>query len=167
MKSMTKDNLKAAFAGESQAHMKYAAFSAKAARDGWANVAKLFEAISYAELVHATNHLRVLGGIEGSPANLATAIAGETYEVQEMYPAFQAVAELHGEKAAWQTMHWAVEAEKGHAEMYGTAKAAVEEGKDIDIDQVYVCGRCGWTGIGEPPDECPICNAKKDLFRLF
>lgn len=167
MKEMTRDNLKAAFAGESQAHMKYAAFADKAAKEGWPNVAKLFQAISYAEMVHATNHLRVLGGIEDSTANLAAAIAGENYEVDEMYPAFKAVADLQNEKKAWQSMHWAVEAEKGHAEMYAEAKGAVGAGKDIELDQVYVCGRCGWTGSGEPPDECPVCRAKKDLFRLF
>jgi len=167
MKSMTTDNLKAAFAGESQAHMKYAGFAAKAAKEGWPNVAKLFEAISYAELVHATNHLRVLGGIGSTAENLAGAIGGETYEVEEMYPAFQAVADLQEEKRAFQSMDWAREAEIGHAEMYGDAKAAVEAGSDIEIDQVFVCDRCGWTGIGEPPDLCPVCKAKKELFRIF
>ncbi|MBC8447711.1 MAG: rubrerythrin family protein [Chloroflexi bacterium] len=167
MKSMTKDNLQAAFAGESQAHMKYAVFADKAEQEGLPNVAKLFRATSYAEMVHATNHLKVLGGVKGSAANLGTAIGGETYEVEEMYPAFKAVAELQGEKRALQTMNWALEAEKGHAEMYTEAQTAVEAGNDIELDQVYVCGRCGWTGIGEPPDECPVCQAKKELFRIF
>ena len=167
MKSMTKDNLQAAFAGESQAHMKYAVFADKAEQEGLPNVAKLFRATSYAEMVHATNHLKVLGGVKGSAANLGTAIGGETYEVEEMYPAFKAVAELQGEKRALQTMNWALEAEKGHAEMYTEAQTAVEAGSDIELDQVYVCGRCGWTGIGEPPDECPVCQAKKELFRIF
>jgi rubrerythrin len=167
MKSMTKDNLKAAFAGESQAHMKYAGFAAKAAKEGWDNVAKLFEATSYAELVHATNHFRILGGIGSTAENLGVAIDGETYEVEEMYPAFQAVAKEQEEKRAFQTMDWARRAEIGHAELYAQAKAAVEAGTDIDIDQVFVCDRCGWTGLGEPPDECPVCQAKKELFRIF
>jgi rubrerythrin len=167
MGEMTKDNLKAAFAGESQAHMKYAAFSAEAEKEGWPNVAKLFEATAYAELVHATNHLRVLGGIGASLDNLDVAISGETYEVEEMYPAFLSVAELQGEKRAVQSMSWALEAEKGHAEMYAQAKAAVEAGQDMELDQVYVCSRCGWTGIGEPPDRCPVCQARKELFKSF
>jgi len=167
MGEMTKDNLKAAFAGESQAHMKYAAFAAKAEEEGWANVAKLFEATSYAELVHAINHLKVLGGIGASADNLGAAMGGETYEVEEMYPAFLAVADLQKEKRAVQSMKWAREAEKGHAELYAAAKAAVEAGQDIDAEQVFVCGRCGWTGIGEPPDKCPVCQAKKELFKVF
>ena len=167
MKPMTTDNLKAAFAGESQAHMKYAGFAAKAAKEGWANVAKLFEAISYAELVHATNHLRILGGIGSTADNLGAAIEGENYEVDQMYPAFQAVAELQDEKRAYQSMDWAREAEIGHAEMYSDAKEAVESGNDIELDQVAVCDRCGWTVIGEPPDKCPVCKAKKELFRIF
>lgn len=164
---MTKDNLKAAIAGESQAHVKYAAFANKADKEGWPNVAKLFEAISYAELVHAINHLRVLGGIEGTAENLGTAIAGENYEVSEMYPAFKSVAKLQEDKRADQSMTWAMEAEKGHAEIYGQAKEAVEAGHDIDLEQVHVCGLCGWTGVGEPPDICPVCKAKKEKFRLF
>jgi len=167
MGEMTKDNLKAAFAGESQAHMKYMAFADKAAEEGWANVAKLFQAVSYAERVHATKHLMTLKGVANTASNLAAAIGGETYEVEEMYPAFIAVAEAQDEKRAKVGMDWALEAEKGHAELYGAAKEAVMAGKDIDLEQVYVCGRCGWTGIGEPPDECPVCQAKKDLFRLF
>jgi rubrerythrin len=167
MGEMTKDNLKAAFAGESQAHMKYAAFADKAEKEGWANVAKLFQATSYAELVHAINHLKVLGGVGASADNLEAAIGGEMYEVEEMYPAFLAVAGAQGQKRARQSMIWALEAEKGHAELYAQAKAAVEAGQDIELDQVYVCGRCGWTGIGEPPDSCPVCQAKKELFKIF
>lgn len=167
MRIMTQSNLQAAFAGESQAHMKYAIFADKAEQEGWPNVAKLFRAISYAERVHATNHLKRLGGIGKSADNLQAAIDGETYEVEEMYPAFAAVAELQGEKKALQSMNWALEAEKYHADIYGQAKAAVEAGRDIELDQVYVCGACGWTGVGEPPDRCPLCGAGKEKFRIF
>jgi len=164
---MTQSNLQAAFAGESQAHMKYAIFADRAEQEGWPNVAKLFRAISYAEMVHATNHLKALGGIGVSVDNLQTAINGETYEVDEMYPAFAAVAELQEEKKALQGMNWALEAERYHADIYSQAKAAVEAGRDIELDQVYVCEVCGWTGVGEPPDRCPLCNAKKERFRIF
>jgi rubrerythrin len=84
-----------------------------------------------------------------------------------MYPAFQAVAELQGEKTAARSHNWALEAEKIHAKLYSDAKAAVEAGNDADVGQVYVCSVCGWTGEGEPPDECPLCKAKKEKFILF
>ncbi|HFD38289.1 MAG TPA: rubrerythrin family protein, partial [Anaerolineae bacterium] len=97
MRAMTKENLQAAFAGESQAHMKYLAFAAQAEKEGKPNIARLFQAIAYAEQVHATNHLKELGGIGDTVANLEAAIAGETFEVEEMYAAYLAVAELQAE----------------------------------------------------------------------
>lgn len=167
MHKMTQANLEAAFAGESQAHMKYLAFSAKADREGFPNVARLFKAIAYAEQVHATSHLKTLKGVGKTAENLEAAIGGETYEVDEMYPAFIAVAKVQEEKAAARSNEWAMEAEKIHAEMYGAAKAAVEDGNDAEVGQVYVCSLCGWTGEGEPPDECPLCKAKKEKFVTF
>ena len=167
MHKMTQANLEAAFAGESQAHMKYLAFADKAGKEGLPNVARLFKAVAYAEQVHATNHLKTLKGVGKTVENLGAAIGGETYEVEEMYPAFLAVAELQGEKGAVRSNNWAMEAEKVHAEMYGAAKSAVEGGKDAEVGQVYVCEVCGWTGEGEPPDECPLCKAKKDKFVTF
>ena len=167
MHKMTRANLEAAFAGESQAHMKYLAFSAKADKEGFPNVARLFKAIAYAEQVHATSHLKTLKGVGETAENLVAAIGGETYEVDEMYPAFIAVAKVQEEKAAVRSNEWAMEAEKIHAEMYGAAKAAVEGGNDAEVGQVYVCVVCGWTGEGEPPDECPLCKAKKEKFVTF
>jgi rubrerythrin len=167
MKEMTKENLKAAFAGESQAHMKYLAFSARAEKESKPNIARLFKAISYAERVHALNHLRELGGIGDTVANLEAAIEGETFEVEEMYTAYLAVAEEQAERGAKRSMTYAVEAEKIHTDMYVDAKKAAEAGNDIQVDQVYVCPVCGFTHIGEPPDRCPVCNAKKEQFQAF
>ena len=167
MHKMTQANLEAAFAGESQAHMKYLIFADKAEREGLPNVARLFKGIAYAEQVHATNHFKALKSLGKTADNLGAAIGGETYEVEEMYPAFLAVAELQEEKSAVRSNSWALEAEKVHAGMYGAAKAAVEAGKDAEIGQVYVCPVCGWTGEGEPPDECPLCGAKKEKFVTF
>jgi len=164
---MTQANLEAAFAGESQAHMRYLIFADKAEREGFPSVARIFRAISYAEQVHATNHFKALKNLGKTADNLGAAIGGETYEVEEMYPAFLAVAELQGEKGAVRSNTWALEAEKVHAEMYGEAKTAVEAGKDTEVGQVYVCAVCGWTGEGEPPDECPLCKAKKEKFVTF
>lgn len=167
MHEMTKDNLEAAFAGESQAHMKYLIFADKALKEGLPNVARLFRATSYAEQVHATTHFRTMRGVGKTAENLEAAIGGETYEVDEMYPAFIAVAKEQEEKAAVRSNEWAMEAEKVHAALYGRAKAAVEGGNDTNIGQVHVCSVCGWTGEGEPPDECPLCKAKKDKFVAF
>jgi rubrerythrin len=167
MQQMTKDNLETAFAGESQAHMKYLIFADKAEKEGFTNVARLFRATSYAEQVHATSHFRTLKGVGKTAENLEAAIGGETYEVDEMYPVFIAVAKEQQEKAAVRSNEWAMEAEKVHAALYGRAKSAVESGNDTDIGQVYVCSVCGWTGEGEPPDECPLCKAKKDKFVTF
>jgi len=167
MRRMTEEGLRAAFAGESQAHMRYLIFAQKAEEEGYPNIARLFRAISFAEQVHATNHFRTLGDLGSSADNLDAAIGGETFEVEEMYPAYDAVAELQGEKGARRSIHYALEAEKIHAAMYSKAKEAVKSGKDLEIGQIYICEVCGYTGEGEPPDRCPICGATGDKFRTF
>jgi rubrerythrin len=167
MRKMTKSNLEAAFAGESQAHMRYLIFADKAEKYGGANVARLFRGIAYAEQVHATNHLKNLGGIADTTDNLQTAINGETFEVEEMYPAYRAVAELQEEKGAVRSTTWALEAEKVHAELYGQAKAAVEDDHDVDIGDIYICEVCGWTVTEQAPDKCPLCGAPAKRFKQF
>jgi len=167
MRKMTEDNLKNAFAGESQAHMRYLIFAGRAEEEGFSNVARLFRAVSYAEQVHAKNHYDVLGMIRGSSDNLQVAIDGETYEVNEMYPAFNAVAKLQEEKGAQRTTDWALQAEKVHAGMYQKAKQAVENKKDIKLGAVYICDMCGYTVEGETPSRCPVCGAPKEKFRKF
>ena len=167
MKQMTEKSLNEAFAGESMAHMKYLVFSQKAEEEGKPNIARLFKAISYAEQVHATNHLRNLSGINTTPENLQSAIDGETFEVDEMYPAYDAIAKLQNEKGAQTSIHYALSAEKIHAAMYTKAKEAADTDKDIELGQVYICQVCGYTGEGEPPDQCPICKARKDRFNLY
>ena len=167
MKKPTEDNVKAAFAGESQAHMKYLNFAERAEKEKLPNVARLFLATAYAERVHASNHLRALEGIAGTAPNLGEAIAGETYEVEEMYPAFTAVAERQEEKKALRSMSWALESEKVHAALYGAAKRAVEDGRDIAAADIWVCSACGFTAEGTAPDVCPVCGAKHESFRKF
>lgn len=167
MKQSTAANLKEAFAGESQAYMKYSVFADKAERDGYPEVARLFRAIAHAERVHATNHLRQLGGINDTVTNLEQAMAGENYEVTEMYPAFRAVAELQDEKGALRSMRYALEAEKIHEVMYADAITAVAEDKDIASAAVFVCPVCGHTVIGEAPDRCPVCGLPHDKYIEF
>ena len=167
MRKMTRANLEAAFAGESQAHMRYLIFADKAEKEGRPNVARLFRAIAFAEQVHATNHYRALGLVNDSSANLQAAIEGETFEVEEMYPAYRAVADLQEEKGASRSMGWAMEAEKVHADMYAKARQAVLAGKDAEVGELYICEVCGWTVEGEPPEKCPLCGAKREKFRKF
>jgi rubrerythrin len=167
MRKMTEESLKAAFAGESQAHMRYLIFAHKAEEEGFPNLARLFRAIAFAEQVHATNHFKAMGQLGSSSDNLEVAIAGETFEVEEMYPAYDAIARLQEEKEAQRSIHYALEAEKIHAAYYRQAKQGVDAGKDLEIGQVYICSVCGYTGEGEPPDRCPICGASREKFQTF
>jgi len=167
MKELTKQNLSAALAGESQANIKYQAFAAQAQKEHKPNIARLFTAIAHAEQVHATNHLRELGYIGKAGANLGAAVEGENFEVDVMYATYMAVAEAQGETGAYRTMHYAMEAEKIHAGLYADAKKSADAGQDIDIDKVYVCPVCGFTHIGEPPERCPVCNTKRERFSAF
>ena len=167
MKAMTKENMQAAFAGESQAFMKYTAFAAQAAKEGKPHIARIFEAIAYAEQVHALNHLKELGVICSTADNLQVAIDGENFEVDEMYAAYLSVAEAQEEKGAKRSMTYAVEAEKIHADIYGEARKKALVGQDMEIDEVYICPVCGFTHIGEPPDRCPVCKLKKESFKVF
>jgi len=167
MKKMTEDFLKNALAGESQAHVKYAAFAEKAAQENFPNVARIFRANAYAEFVHATNHLKTLGGIGKTADNLEGAIAGERFEVDEMYDAYKAVAQHQGEKMALMMFNAANEAEKVHAVLYANAKGAVVEGKDAPARDIHVCAVCGFTIEGSAPDKCPVCGALKDKFVKF
>ncbi|MBN1642535.1 MAG: rubrerythrin family protein [Anaerolineae bacterium] len=167
MHAMTKANLQDAFAGESQAHMKYLAFAAQAEADGLPEVARLFRAISYAEQVHAINHLKELQGIGTTADNLESAAGGENFENTEMYPAYDAVAHLQGERGALVSIHYALEAEKIHEVMYRSAKAQVEAGADIASQPVYICPVCGYTVIGEPPEKCPVSRTDRSRFVKF
>ena len=167
MQDMTVHNLKEAFAGESQAHMKYTIFADVAEKEGYPEVARLFRAIAYAERVHATNHLRELGAVGQTAENLKSAGAGETYEVEQMYPAFKEVARLQGEKGATRSTHYALEAEKLHIDLYHDAEEMVLAGHDIQGRPVYVCPVCGFTVVGAPPAKCPVCGEPSQNFRTF
>ncbi|MCM8785909.1 MAG: rubrerythrin family protein [Candidatus Omnitrophica bacterium] len=167
MKKMSEKVLGEAFCGESMAHMKYLAFSEVAEKEGFKNISRLFKAISYAEQVHATNHAKTLGYIGNTKQNLQAGIDGETYEVEEMYPSFDAVVNLQGEEKAHKSIHYALEAEKIHKELYKEALDKIKENKDIDLDEIYICPVCGYTHIGTPPSTCPVCNISSKEFKKF
>lgn len=167
MRKMTEDNLLASFAGESQAHVKYLAFAEKAEKEEKPNVARLFKAASFAEQVHANDHLKALKGVHDTAENLREARDGENFEVEEMYPAYLAVAELQEEKRAQNAIRHALEAEKLHRDLYDVAIEAVEGDGDMSDEQLVVCSQCGYTATGEAPDICPICSAPKKYFVSF
>ncbi len=167
MRKMTEANLKDAFAGESQAHMRYLIFAEVADGENRPNLARLFRAVAYAEQVHATNHLRELGLVRTSPDNLQEAIAGETFEVDEMYPAYHAVAKLQEETGAMRSTRYALEAERIHAAMYEKARSVAAEGKDVTLAEVRICSVCGHTAEGEAPENCPVCRAPRTKFVTY
>jgi rubrerythrin len=159
--SKTEQNLREAFAGESQANRRYLAFAKQAEKEGHPRVAKLFRAAAEAETVHAHAHLRTLGEIRSTAENLKDAVAGETHEFKKMYPAMIEEAKKAGEKAAERSFSYANEVEKVHANLY--QKALDNLGKLPEADY-YVCSVCGYTCENEPPDRCPVCNAVKKAF---
>jgi len=164
---MTKpeENLKAAFAGESQANRKYLAFAKKAEQDGFPQVAHLFRAAAAAETVHAHNHLRAMGGIKSTIENLKEAIGGEFYEFTDMYPDFIKTATQEGVQAATVSFNYANKVEKIHGKLYEKALESANESKDIKINEFFVCQVCGYTAEGEAPDVCPVCGAPKEKFK--
>ena len=163
--SKTEEGLKEAFAGESQANRKYLAFALKADQEGFPQIAKTFRAAAAAETVHAHNHLRVLGGIKSTKENIQAAVEGEHYEFTKMYPEFLEAAKNEGNKDAERTFNYANEVEKVHHKLYSAALEAVENGKDLEKKDVYICPVCGYTHEGDPPDNCPVCGAAKKVFK--
>jgi len=162
MKSI--ENLKEAFAGESQANRRYLAFAKKAAADGFPQVARLFRAAAAAETVHAHAHLRAMNGIGSTAENLAAAVAGEAHEFQKMYPEFVKNATAEANQAALKSFKHAMAVEEVHHKLYSEAAAAVQGGKDLPEASIYVCEVCGHTVVGEAPDKCPVCGVPKSKF---
>jgi rubrerythrin len=159
--SKTESNLWEAFAGESQANRKYLAFADKADREGHPQVARLFRAAAHAETVHAHAHLRALKAIRDTAANLREAIAGETHEFKNMYPAMITAAKEEGHKAAERSFTYANEVEEIHAGLYQKALDSLDNQAEVDY---YVCNVCGYTCEDEAPDKCPVCGADKRVF---
>ncbi|UCD35365.1 MAG: rubrerythrin family protein [Nitrospiraceae bacterium] len=161
---MTKSekHLQEAFAGESQANRKYLAFAVQAEKEGFPQVAKLFRAAAAAETVHAHSHLKQLGGIKSTKENLETAVSGEAFEFKEMYPQMIQDAEAEGNKGALRSFNFANEVEKVHHDLYKNALDNLGKNKETDY---YVCDICGYTAEGEAPDQCPVCKAKKSMFK--
>jgi rubrerythrin len=153
----TLDNLKEAFAGESQAFQKYTAFAKKAEQDGLPNIAKLFRLTAEAEKIHADGHLKSMDGVGSTVDNLQAAISGETYEFTSMYPPMVQQAEKDGHKAK-RMFAYAVATEAVHANLYTQAMNAAKGGKDLGVTEFYLCPVCGFIEFGKAPEKCPVCS---------
>lgn len=159
--SKTQENLKNAFAGESQANRKYLAFAAAADKEGLPQVAKLFRAVAEAETIHAHAHLRLLKGVGSTEENLKAAKAGEVYEFESMYPAMIKDAEAEGERAAARYFDFANQVEELHSKLY---EKALSDPKGLEQTDYYVCAVCGNTVEGKPTEKCSVCNVDADKF---
>jgi rubrerythrin len=181
MHPMTEQHMINAFGGESMANMRYRHFALQAEKEGYSNVARLFTAVARAEFIHAGDHYRVLKhlndgfvansmgafGPGDSAKNLGLAIAGETFEIEEMYPSYIEVAKMQGETDSVRSFQWSYATEKMHKALFEKAKTAVDKGEDADLGPIQVCSVCGYTVEGEAPDNCPVCQAKKEKFQAF
>jgi rubrerythrin len=162
--SKVEDDLREAFAGESQANRRYLAFARKARQEGFTGIAKLFEAAAAAETIHAHKHLRNMKGIKSTKENLQEAIAGETHEFKSMYPQMIEDAKAEGNRQAEIGFTFANEVEKVHADLYQKALEQMESYPEYDY---YVCDICGYTIAQAAPDICPVCGApKKQFFKV-
>jgi len=161
--SQSEENLKEAFAGESQANRRYLAFAQAADKEGFPQAARLFRAAAEAETVHAINHLKALKGVKNTRENLREAVGGETHEFNSMYPGMIDAARKEGNKEAERTFYWANEVEKVHAALY--QKLLDSLGKSQEDYAYYVCPVCGFTSEREAPDKCPVCGTAGKMFR--
>lgn len=166
----TVENLQAAFNGESNASAKYTAFAKKADEEGYKQVAVLFRAAAKAEEIHASNHKAVIEKLGGSATatlepveakntkeNLEAAIAGETYELTTMYPAFLKVAQADKNPEAIRSLTGAMKVEGDHAKLYKEAVGNLEAQKTV-TSAMYVCPKCGYTTKKTDFTKCPVCG---------
>ena len=163
----TQQNLKTAFAGESQARNKYSYFAQVARQEGYRYIAKVFEETAQNEMRHAKDEFKLLGGIGDTKANLKEAIEGETYETVTMYPQFAKEAEEEGHKDVAWLFQQIAKVEKRHAEMYQKLLKMVEDGTVYSRPQPikWTCSVCGYSYEGgEPPAKCPCCRHAKEYF---
>ena len=159
----TLENLKDAFAGESQANQKYRAFAKAAEKDGFVNIAKLFRTTAEAERIHAEGHLKAMDGLGSTVDNLKAAIEGETYEFTEMYPPMYEQADKEGHRAK-KMFKWALDVEAVHARLYKLALETAERGEDLPEGKIYLCPVCGDIEFGTPPEKCPYCGVKGEMY---
>ncbi len=165
--SKTEDNLKTAFAGESQARNKYTYFAKIARKEGFLYIAKIFEETAENEVQHAKDEFKLLNGIGDTKANLKAAIEGEHYENSEMYPQFAKDAEEEGNEKAAELFRAISNVEKKHEARFRKLLEMIENGTVFKRDEAiaWKCSKCGHIHTGtEPPEKCPSCGHPKKYF---
>lgn len=163
----TKQNLKTAFSGESQARNKYDYFAKAARNDGYHYIAKIFEETALNEMQHAKDEFKLLKGTGDIKTNLKAAIEGEHYENTEMYPTMQKEAEKDGDKEAAKLFKEIAEVEKEHEERYKKLLEMVEKGTVYKRNKPirWKCSKCGYIHEGKaPPEKCPSCKHAREYF---
>ncbi len=165
MGERTQRNTYEAFVGEAKAYHRLLAFARKAEQEDYPQIAKLFRAVAAAEGVHAGRHLRQLGEavVQRTEENLRSSFERETTVNQVYYPQFIREAEQEGDRAAVLIFSQARDVEEDHAALYKRAMTAMLRDETHDY---HVCGICGYIAEREAPDRCPICNARREQFRL-
>jgi len=165
--SKTEENLKAAFAGESQARNKYNYFAKVARKEGYHYIAKIFEETAINEMQHAKDEFKLLKGIGDTKTNLKAAIEGEHYETTEMYPQFAKEAREEGNEEAAKLFEEIAKVEKEHEARYQKLLEMVEAGTVFQREQPirWKCSKCGFIHQGtEPPEECPSCKHPPEYY---
>jgi len=165
--SKTEENIKAAFAGESQARNKYTYFAEVAREEGYHYIAKIFEETAANEREHARDHFNLLKGVGTTEENLQAAISGEHYETVEMYPNFAKEAEEEGQTEAAILFKMIGKIEEKHRERYKRLLEMVKNGTVFKREQPikWKCSICGYTFEGtEPPPKCPSCKNPREYY---
>ena len=165
--SKTEENLKAAFAGESQARNKYTYFAKVARKEGYHYIADLFEETARNEEQHAKDEFKLLKGIGNTEANLQAAIDGEHYETESMYPTFAKEAEEEGNTEAAKLFKEIAEVEKHHEARYKKLLAMVKNKTVFKREKPirWKCSKCGYIHEGtEAPEECPSCKHPQSYY---
>jgi rubrerythrin len=165
--SKTEDNLRAAFAGESQARNKYTYFAGVARKEGFHYIAKIFEETADNERRHAKDELALLGGIGDTAANLEDAASGENHETTSMYPRFAEEAEAEGNSAAAALFRHIAIVEAHHRDRYRRLLEMVKAGTVYKRKKpiTWKCSVCGYVHEGtEPPPECPCCKHPMEYY---
>jgi rubrerythrin len=163
----TEDNLKAAFAGESQARNMYTYFAAVARKEGYHYIAKLFEETADNERRHAKDEFALLGGIGDTTANLEEAINGEHYETTDMYPKFAEDAKEEGNMEAAALFRMIAKVEAHHRDRYKRLLEMIKSGTVYKREKPikWKCSVCGYVHEGtEPPGKCPCCKHSKEYY---
>jgi len=165
----TEQNLREAFAGESQARNKYTYFASKAKKEGYVQIARIFEQTAANEKEHAEIWFKLLGGIGTTAENLAAAAAGENFEWTDMYASFAATAREEGFEDIALLFEQVGRIEKEHEERYRKLIRNIEDGVVFskDGDCVWQCLNCGHVVIGKKaPELCPVCKHPQSYFQV-